>query len=333
VTLKIGDPAPPLKIEKWLKGGPVEKLEKGKVYVLEFWATWCGPCIASMPHLSALQKQYEGKAVVIGVDVAEDKEYTDETRSKVEKFVKDQGDRMAYTVAYDGKSKAMDTAYMDAAGQNGIPTVFVIDQTGTIAWIGHPMWLDLPLEEVVAAKWDLKTGPAQITKAQERLVAVGEKMRTDPKEAMAAWESFERDYPIAARTMTDTKFLVYLVGGDYEKAYKIAGELVDRAIADKDAYQLNAVAWAIVDPEGDVKKKDLDLALRAATKADELTKHENSAILDTLARVYFLKGDVDKAIDLETKAVAQAPEAEKTELRSTLDEYKAARNKPAEPHR
>lgn len=51
VTLKAGDPAPPLKIEKWLKSGPIERFEKGKVYVLEFWATWCPPCIASMPHL------------------------------------------------------------------------------------------------------------------------------------------------------------------------------------------------------------------------------------------------------------------------------------------
>lgn len=53
-SLNIGDPAPPLRLREWLKGTPVERLEKGKIYVVEFWATWCAPCRSAMPHLSAL---------------------------------------------------------------------------------------------------------------------------------------------------------------------------------------------------------------------------------------------------------------------------------------
>src|SRR4051812_31324782 len=72
VTLKPGDPAPPLRVSKWLKGGPIPKLEKGKVYVMEFWATWCGPCVAGMPHVTKLQKKYADRGVVvIGMNVGE----------------------------------------------------------------------------------------------------------------------------------------------------------------------------------------------------------------------------------------------------------------------
>ncbi|WP_437918099.1 TlpA family protein disulfide reductase [Sphingobacterium sp. LRF_L2] len=53
----VGDPAPPIRYSKWLKGTPVENYEKGHIYVIECWATWCGPCIAAMPHLSELAKK------------------------------------------------------------------------------------------------------------------------------------------------------------------------------------------------------------------------------------------------------------------------------------
>src|SRR5262245_4846889 len=53
--LTIGSTAPELKINTWVKGDPVAGIEKGKMYVVEFWGTACGPCIKCMPHLSNLQ--------------------------------------------------------------------------------------------------------------------------------------------------------------------------------------------------------------------------------------------------------------------------------------
>ena len=71
--LSLGDPAPPLFVSRWIKGQKFDRFEPGKVYVLDFWATWCGPCIESFPHLTRLQKQYADKGVtVIGVSIWEE---------------------------------------------------------------------------------------------------------------------------------------------------------------------------------------------------------------------------------------------------------------------
>ena len=67
-SLNIGDPAPALQVREWLKGEPIQRFEKGNVYVLEFWATWCAPCKAAMPHLSALANEYKGKVRFLGID-------------------------------------------------------------------------------------------------------------------------------------------------------------------------------------------------------------------------------------------------------------------------
>lgn len=93
-TLKIGDHAPALKVKSFVKGEPVKKFEDGKLYVVEFWATWCGPCKVSIPHLTELQKKYK-QVKFIGVSVFESKP------ADVEPFVTKMGDKMAYTVATD----------------------------------------------------------------------------------------------------------------------------------------------------------------------------------------------------------------------------------------
>ena len=139
-TLKVGDPAPKLQTGKWVQGDPVKDFEKGKAYIVEFWATWCPPCRKSIPHLNEIYLKYKDKGlVVIGQDCSERDD------RGVAQFVKQMGDKMTYRVALDDKRSApegeMNKTWMEAAGQNGIPTAFVVDTKGTIAWIGHPMEL------------------------------------------------------------------------------------------------------------------------------------------------------------------------------------------------
>src|SRR6266516_709944 len=92
--LGIGDPAPAITVKEFVKGTPVRTLEKGKRYVVEFWATWCGPCRVSIPHLTELQKQHPNTRF-IGVSVWE------QDQNGVKPFVQQMGDKMTYTVAMD----------------------------------------------------------------------------------------------------------------------------------------------------------------------------------------------------------------------------------------
>jgi thiol-disulfide isomerase/thioredoxin len=144
---ELGMPAPALSVAEWVKGKAVNLNEgKGKtIYVVEFWATWCPPCRASIPHLTELQKKFKDKGVtVIGV--------SDETVSTVKPFVNKMGNKMEYTVAVD-KGQKTSAAYMGAFGVDGIPHAFVVDKTGAIAWHGHPMGgLDKAIEDVLAGK-------------------------------------------------------------------------------------------------------------------------------------------------------------------------------------
>ncbi len=161
---EIGDPAAPLQVAEWVKGDAVNLADaKGKqIVVVEFWATWCSPCIASIPHLTELQRQFADRGVVfIGV--------TSEDAAKVKPFVTQMGAKMDYTVAVDDNGKTTD-GYLKAYGINGIPHAFIINRDGLIAWHGHPMaGLDKELEKLAAAPVAENPGDKQRAAAKAKL--------------------------------------------------------------------------------------------------------------------------------------------------------------------
>ncbi len=175
----LGDPAPALEIAEWVKGGPVDLASgKGKkIFVVEFWATWCPPCRTSIPHLTELQKKYKAKDVVfIGV--------SDEKASVVKPFVEKQGDKMDYVVAADKDRKTF-AAYMKAYGMNGIPHAFVVDKEGRIVWHGHPMAeLDQTIQQILDGKYDMAVSKKR-AEAQKLLEEFYEVANDDAQKARA----------------------------------------------------------------------------------------------------------------------------------------------------
>lgn len=142
--LAVGSGAPVFKPAMWIQGEPVTAFQKDHIYLIECWATWCGPCVAAIPHVNALHQKFQDQGlVVIGLNVMED------DVTAVESFVNKQGDRMSYRVAFDGGGKSGEFArnWLMAAGANGIPHTFVVREN-KLCWQGNPKALS---EDMVSA--------------------------------------------------------------------------------------------------------------------------------------------------------------------------------------
>jgi thiol-disulfide isomerase/thioredoxin len=120
----IGEMAPEISAESWINLKAPTTLAKlrGKVVVLEFWATWCGPCVEGIPHLNELQRKYAGKDVQF-------LSLVEEGHATMDRFLKRK------TVEYP---IGLESGALKAYGVSSIPHAFVVDKTGKITWHGHP---------------------------------------------------------------------------------------------------------------------------------------------------------------------------------------------------
>ena len=327
--LFIGDKAPAISVDHWIKGDPIEGFEDGQVYVMEFWATWCGPCISSMPHLSSVQEGYGDKVKIISVSNEKSPEIITTFLAKTNKSDNLlNNDRMRYTVAVD-PDRSTSRVFMEAANQRGIPTAFIINSEGEIAWIGHPMSMDEPLKEIVDGTWDLAAAAKAFRVEAEQELAMkaldesySKAMENEGWDAwVAALDKFSAEYGYNDR-MANAKFDALLTGKkDKEAAYAWANRMVKKTWDNPQA--LNSMAWSIVDETPD-ELRNLDFALRVAKRASDLTDNKDPMILDTLARCYWDMGKKYKAIAWQEKAVANIEDDSMSEsIVNTLNEYKA----------
>jgi thiol-disulfide isomerase/thioredoxin len=332
--LKVGDPAPKLEVKEFIKGDAVARLEKGKVHVIEFWATWCPPCRAAIPHLSKLQQQHKD-VIFIGVSAYE------HNQKEVKPFVERMGERMDYRVALDvvpegsePKDGTMARTWMTAAELWFVPRAFIVNADGKIAWIGHPSKLDEPLGQIVAGKYDLKAAAAayQTARLGESLVSVLRKAREsgDPNVLL---EIVDTAIGVDARLEEKLGLLKFealaVQQAELDHAHQYGKRLVEGPLKN-DASRLDRLARSIVD--SDAKKanaKFVAVALQAAQRADELKQRKDPLLADTLARAYFASGDVNTAIQTQQRAIKLArgtPHEKDRGLQERLEQYKKAAN-------
>jgi len=303
--LAVGDAAPALtKVTVWLNGTPVQAFDKDKVYVLEFWATWCGPCIAAMPHLTELAKENAGKGlIVVGMTNKDD---NGNNKESVTKFVeKNKGEKLGYAVAFS-EGEENYNAYMEAAGQNGIPCSFVVGKDGKIAYIGHPMNLDEVLPKVLDGTWKGKTDADALEAREKEFEKVFDEKT--PEAILEKLTAFGKKYPEKAKQdeFRGAQVGLLIQGKKYDDAKTIAEELI--AESEKKKKMKPAIyAMGFADKRANPDKKYIEVgvkALETALKFDE----KNLQLLITAVEVYTNAGDKDKAAAFAKKSIEAAPD-------------------------
>jgi thiol-disulfide isomerase/thioredoxin len=301
--LKVGDAAPVLKATKWLQGTEVKSLEKGKVYVVEFWATWCGPCIVMMPHMSDLQQEYKDKGVVFVGYTAKD---PNNGAEKVAKFVEKRGPKLKYTFAYADDRDTYE-AWMTAAGQGGIPCCFVVDRSNKIAYIGHPMYLDVVLPKVVADAWS-RDDAAAMDKVEKEVEAVFKSFAGEPEAALKTLADFEAKYPKLAGIpyFNAPKINAMLKSKKTGEARTFAEQLIAKAVKTDDPGALQSVSGALRSPAAGGDKELAALSLKAAEAMLKINGDKDPVTLYFVAEAHFATGDKAKAKEFGAKAIAAA---------------------------
>ena len=134
-----GQRAPEFFIDEWITSKPDPS---GKVVILDFWATWCGPCVQSIPHMNSLATRFADQVCIVGIS---DEKQNDFNKGMDDKKIKPEN--IKYALALDPAAK------MKSALQiRGIPHCIVMSKDWIVRWQGHPGSLSPQiLEKIIKA--------------------------------------------------------------------------------------------------------------------------------------------------------------------------------------
>ncbi len=299
--LTIGDAAPSLSGVTWLKGklGPTT----GKVYVVEFWATWCGPCKENIPNLTKLAKQYAGQVEIAGIDIWETTDKRDTTyQSRVADFVKKQGGKMDYIVGVDNMSSQIANGWMKSAGEGGIPMSFVIGKDGKIAWMGHAQGLEEVLPKVLDGSFNVQSAREKRATEVEAIRPVKEAL--DDKQyakALTLIDQIVAKRPNMSRYYDYDRYSIF-AHIDLPQAKTMSEKLIKDTNGEIGIYQMMSSVYA---SQADLSPEAYAFGMSLIQEA--LAKKDREYLFLSMAgAVSMFQHDRPKAIDYAKQAVAAA---------------------------
>ena len=345
VRLDIGSKAPAISIEHYIQDGngrfdPVTKFEDDKIYVIEFWATWCGPCISSMPEIADLQSRYRDKGLrIISI--------TDETVDEVNQLLQRKHpavDRTIaeitslYTLTAD-PDRSVHEDYFDAAGETGIPSAFIVGKTGVIEWIGHPFEMKPVIEALLDDSWDRDGFArqratlrrlAEVAARVDRMVSSGEtdqaielvtKLLDDEEDPQIrrAWENTLNNVKISTGRLDDDAIKYYVDNLELMK-----DDVVQLARFSFDLYGLYQQGVDVTP----LPDRTLSVMKKTEPKIDAT---QAGLFYHTMALMHQISGNIDAAIAAQTKSVKSSNGAQKEQLSEALEAMKEIRQKQAKP--
>lgn len=326
ITLHVGDAPPALEADHWLQGQEVKSFEKGKIYVVEFWATWCGPCIVMMPHMAELQAQYKSKDVTF---IGYTKKDNNNTLEKVQEFVKKRGPKLGYTFCFAEEPKVYE-AWMTASGHGGIPCCYVVDRETKIAYMGHPMYLDLVLPKVVEGKFTPEDAKA-VAAAEKDVDQVFEATGQKPEVLIKALADFEKKYP-------ELNHIPYFVAPrlnallklkKYDDVKVVARNLMTKARKSEDDSLFSTLSMVLRGPESKDQKALLDLSIAAAEEALKLAGEKDSRALTGVALANLAAGHQAVGKEFGLKALEAAEQRMKVSTAMTISQGAIQANQKA----
>ncbi len=311
-ALDIGDQAPPLDgVAGWLNGPAVNpaKADGKTVHIVELWATWCGPCRATAPHLAEMSAEFKDKGVVIVGLTLEDE-------AKVRPFVESL--KIPYPIAMDPEKSTAETWMKDV---DGIPHAFIVATNGVIVWTGHPMdGMREALVDVLHGTYDPEKKKKR-EEMQEKLARAIQMQNFDQAlkiadEILAGDPKLMEIHQLRIGLLTEKRDLEG-VRAHHRKMLQIFAD------APK---ELNDLAWSLAAPSPlPIEIRDLEVALSACRRAAAITEGKDPAILDTQAMVYHAIGLTDLAIATQKEAIARVKDAEiRKDLQTHLAYFESA---------
>ncbi|MCA1363387.1 TlpA family protein disulfide reductase [Bradyrhizobium sp. IC3069] len=316
MALGLDSPAPPIKVENWLRGQPLTSFQPGNVYIVEFWATWCAPCVAALSDLVQLQEKYRDSGVeVVAIAAGERAQTAEEARSKLDAWLIEKLPNLNYRVGLD-YTREMDKLWMDSSFSVGIPTSFVVDRDGHIAFVGSPTQLDDVLPKILTGSWrisdEAKAADAERIAEGERTMPIFAKLTPAMKaqdwaKALSVVEEAVAVLPDDVNFRVLQADLLLNKMRDLQAGLPVMRQLVRDAINKKSAMWMAAALRQLFDPAND--NSHLPQAERFAM-GDELSEHilavnppqrdEAPKFMSypAVAQYYYERGDKDRAIEL-----------------------------------